>query len=344
VITVKVEEIIQMISDKTEKKPEELKEEVKGIFEGLKKENPDEADENMQAIAGNKLLSLYRKKMIPRSKGTKFDGVIIAIGRRYDLVGNTRITQQKVVDANPEQAIKDKLCNEKGDLLRWEPAEKIAKMAGWQKENLGDIIPETDFRRTLLAITIVDGKPIETEIKLRGTNSEVIPKRFTKMTYNGFMVEQTSTDTLYKINDSGEFAPEYGKELTEEEAESLFATIFKNRVITLDKIDAFVNEHQRQYSPEALAIIKVNVIDIGTTPTKTNSTIVSVADDTIPIDEIVTCWVPEHMKITFPETSTIYVIGTPKSKDEKRSIGVEGIFVPKIYSVPDIKDIETEKW
>lgn len=340
----KIEEIIQIISDKTEKKPEELKEEVKGIFEGLKKENPDEADENLQVIAANKLLSLYRKKMVPRSKGTKFDGVIVAIGRRYDLVGNKRVTQQKVVDANPEQAVIDKLCDEKGALLYWEPAEKVAKMVDWQKKNLGTKIPEVDFRRTLLAVTIIEGKPIETEIRLRGTNSEVIPKLFTKMSYNGFKVDLPSTDTLYKINDSGEFAPEYGDALTEEEADSLLATVFKKRVMTLDKIEDFVSEHEGQYSPEALAIVKVNVIDIGTTPTKTGSTIVSVADDTIPIDEIVTCWIPEHMKITFPETSTIYVVGTPKSKDEKKSIGVEGIFVPKIYSVPDTKDIETEKW
>lgn len=338
----KIEEIIEMISTKTGKKPEELKAEVKEIFDSLKKENPDEADENLQVIATNKMQSLYRKKMT--SRGEQFNGIIVGVGRRFDMVENKRATQQKIVDANPEQAIIDKLCNEKGDLLQWEPAEKVDKMPKWQKDNLGKVIPETDFRRTLLAVTIVDGKPIETEVRLRGENSKVVPKTFTKMSYRGFKVEQTSTDTLYKINDSGSFAPEYGDELTEEEAESLFKSLFSKRIMALDKIDTFASENVGRYSPEALMVMKVNVIDINTTPTKTGSTIVSVADDTIPIDEIVTCWVPEYMKITFPETSTIYVIGVPKSKDDKRSISVEGVYVPKIYVVPDAKDIETEKW
>lgn len=336
----KANEAIKVISTKTGKTPEELEKEMKDIFEGLKKGSPEEEEENLQAIASNKLLSLYRKKMI--SRGEKFNGIVIAIGRQYDLVGNKRIAQQKIVDANQEQAKMDKLCDEKGNLLYWEPSEKVEKMATWQKKNLGTIMPKEDLRRTLLAVTIIDGKPIETEIRLRGENSKIIPKMFTEMSYNGFKIEQTSTEDLYKINDSGVFSPEYGDALTENEVESLFKSVFGKRIMTLDKIDTFVNEHDKQYSPEALAIMKVNVIDIGTTPTKTRSIVVSVADDTIPIDEIITCWFPEEHKITFPETSTIYVVGTPKSKDEKRSISVEGFFVPKIYSIPEI--VNEEKW
>lgn len=335
----KVEDVITMISNKTGIKTEDLKKELEGILETFKKELPDLTQEAAENMSANKMSALYRKQMI--STGETFNGIIVSIGRRFDMVEKKRKVQQKVVDANFEQAVKDKLCNEDGVLLYWEPAEKVAKMADWQKKNLGTKIPMTDFRRTLSAITMVEGKLISSEIRLRGKNSEVVPKLFTKMSYTGFKL-RTSTEDFYRINDSGSFIPKYEGVLTETEVNSLFLSMFKDKIITLDKISEFVDAHQGQYSPESLAIMKVNVIDISTTETSTGSTIVSVADNTIPMDEIITCWVPDYIKVTFPEASEIYVIGSPKIDDEKKSISVEGIFVPSIYKLPETKSVE--KW
>lgn len=367
----KLDDAIKMISQKTKKDTDLLKKEFEGVLNEVKKAMPDETEEIQLSIATNKLYRSYRKKM--NSSGEEYTGVFTSIGGRFDMIKKRRAALQEEIDIVNEKfesiskestagfsedgikvheteilSLKDTLSqmmNEEGELLFYETPEKQETMQTWQKKNLGTVMPVTDFKRSVNGVVIVDGKSIRFEMRLRNDNSTVIPKLFTNASFRGFKLENPSTETDYILNDSGIFTPEYGEELNESEVQGLFKKLYSDKMIDSTEIDAFQTAHSSEFSP--MAIMKVDVVDISTNTTKNGSKIMTVADDGIPMDEVMICWIPEFFEFNFTDEATVYLVGTPKKDDkDKISIGVSGIFVPELYraAVPETKDIDTDKW
>lgn len=340
----KLDNAIKMISQKTKKDTGLLKKEFEGILNEVKTAMPDETEETLMEIATNKMFRSYRKKM--NSSGQEYTGFFISIGGRFDMIKKRRAALEEAIEeVGEEKALELKMIDDKGNLLFYETPEKLTTMKDWQKKNIGTEMPLMDFKRSVLGAVIVDGKPIRFEMRLRGNNSKVIPKLFAKTTFRGFKLDNASTETDYTLNDSGTFAPEYTDDLTETEVIGLLKELYEDRMIESTDVDAFTAAHGSEFSP--MAVMKVDVIELSTNTTKNGSKIMSVADDGIPLDEIMICWVPEFFEFNFMENATIYLIGSPKKDDKgKISIGVSGMYIPTIYreAVPETKDIDTDKW
>ena len=333
-----VKETLEKISEKTGNSVEKLQGELTTILENFKKLAPSESEEQLKAMSINRLVSQYRKQML--SKGDKFEAFFIGMGNRFDMVKKKREAILSVANTNPEKALEDKMIDKDGNPLFWESAEKVAKMADWQKKNLGTKMPETDFKRSLFGIINIDGKFVKLELRTRGNNSEVIPKMFTKVSFTGFKLDNASTDTKIVMNDSGVFNPIESEEKVDESALlKILGDVHKNESISLNQLDEFIDAHNGEYNP--LMVAKVNVIEISAHTTKGGSNIINVSDDTVDLEDIFTCWLPEYIGLNFPETAEIFIIGTPKRGDNGISIGLSGVYVPKIFRVQeDIQNVD----
>lgn len=324
---------IKEISEKTGTTEEVLKKEFGEIFADMKsKVSEGTSDDKIQSMATNKLLSSYRKQLL--SNGEKFEGIFIGAGGVFDMVKKRRQLLLDKYAEDPEKAIEEKMVEIENDIaypLQWAPKDDVAKMIGpneWKKKNLGKRLPETDFKRTLYGVVKTKDGLIKMQMSIRNKNSNVMPKMFSVCTFIGFNL-RTSTNEMIYLNDSGLFAPKYTDELSEAAVIDIIDKIYKNDFLELSQVQEFIDSHANEFNP--LMISKVSVVELSPMKTKTNSSMVIVADDSIPIDVTFACWIPEDIELDFPETSEIYIVGSPRLYEGKYSISIAGIFVPELY-------------
>lgn len=344
-------EILRQIQQKTNKSDEQLKKELEEIYNSLDKSLPDEM---RKTVAFNRMVSQYRKVFSPYQKAEIFECIFIGSNDKRDMVASQREQAIEFYKANPTEAVKLKIADEKGNPLYYATKEEYEKLPQFRRELLGTKLPDTQFQRYAIGKARVGESLVDLEFKIRGDNCDKEIPTFTPIKINALKLTKSTEEKLY-LNDSGELNIEVvGEKLSEDAAKKLLES-FKDRFITISQIDEFVSSH-----PEFLryCIMNVTVADIVPSPTKTGSQVIRIQDDSIefidkdnnPIPPTV-CWIPKFMEIDFPLYSDVYLIGIPNVSERGKSINAMGIYVPEMFKKlkvvplnPDESDLEIEDW
>lgn len=351
--------LIEQISKKIGKNEEEVKKELNEIYADLKgKVYPDQKELNedqkkqIKVMSVGRIRSLYRKQLA--SNAQTFENVIfIGATEARDIIARKRTKAIEEYNKNPEEAVNKEIVAKEGDKiipLYWSPPEEAEKLPKFMKDRLGKPLPEQQIERYVSGVIEQNGKWVDLFFKVRGDNTQKPIPRFSVVKVNGLKTN-ASTDTLVKINDSGELNIEVQRKLSEKEAIELLTVALKSHNIQLNEIEKFVSEHQEF---ERFSISKVFVSEILpeiTTSAGKPLQMITVEDESMGFLDNeenavkpITCFVPIKEKINFPEGSMIYVIGQPGVSERGNTISVMGFYVPEYCrnTIPKKKDIQSE--
>lgn len=343
------EKVLETIMKKTGKSKEEIQKEIGEIYNNLPGEIPEA---ERKELAVRRLIASYRKQLSSRAES--FNTVFLGAMNKMDMVRNRRKEALKFYNEDSEEAIKKgvvRIEEEKAIPLFIEKQSNFEKMQKWMKELrfepdpngplvdgdgkkwIGKSMPENDFQRLCLGVTVKDGNIIPFTLRLRGDNCDKDVPLFHKGTFSAVKL-RSSTDTYLKLNDAGEFGFKIQEEVSEDEIQKIFGTL-KTRFITIQQIPEYVKQNT---SFDGYSIIKAILTEINPRITSAGSQMIRIEDDTVAITDdegniapATTCFLNDPRQLVVPEGSEIYIIGQPRVTEKGTTITVLGIYARKIF-------------
>lgn len=333
-----LQQTIEAISKKTGKDMETLKKEVEGFYNEAKTLYSDKDEAFLQGVAKDSLTAAYRKKLISGGYGSKYNAVFVGYSD-FDNAKNIRRFIEEEYKKDPEAALKAKMVNMKGEPLYWVPTDEIAAMQDWQKKKLGNVIPETDIRRTIKAVSVQNGNMIELELTLGSTCWDREVKLYTNVSFTASAKSNSQPDHI-KLYGTRDIDFVYGKPLTEQEVEAILTGFFKAKNITFANMEAYSQTEAAQQFGNFI-VNKVKVVDIIPTLAKNGQRMIRIQDESLDIidekGEIippVRCFVPAEIPVDYTERAYVYVLGrvTKDNQTGKFStMNVYGIYTLNVY-------------
>lgn len=361
--------LLEDISKKTGKPVEELQTELNKIYKEDSacifpdvKELDEKQKEYIKVMAVNRLKAFYRKELSTKSELIE-NVIFIGASEGMDMISKKRKEAIECYNKNPQDAINKKIVKlEEGKIipLFYSPPEEVEKMVGttaFMKKRLGTPMPDTQLEKYAVGAIEANGQWKEIFFKVRGKNINVSIPTFSIVEFQGFKTK-SQNDMIVKVNDAGSLNITIKRPLTEDEIKNLLTTALRAHNAKLADIPKYIGEHLGNGGKLAYgeyAIFKAVVTEIvpeQVTDTGRIIRMIRIEDDSVSFTDSegnvippITCFMPPHIPINFPEGSIIYAIGQPTVKERGNSISILGVYVP-IYcrnNVPPKKDIEDGK-
>jgi hypothetical protein len=340
-------EVLIKICQKANKSEKEIENELNEEYNKLDTTIPEETRKRMSLM---RLIASYRK--IWSSSSEVFEGMFIGVTASFDFVAGKRKSAIDFYNENPDEAVKRGITDIDGNPLYFAVEQEITKMPEWAKQRIGQKLPETDIQSIAYGFVNMEGSAIPVQLRIRGDNTKVKIPMFTPVKFNGLKLK-SSTEKLYRINDSGELKiQETGKKFGDEQIIKMLKEGFKEYFIKLSDIPEYCSKNTEF---GRFAIFKVLVTDI--VPTKLINQLIRIEDESLDILDQngepvppVAAWVPEHILLNFPIKSEIFIVGQPNVNERGSSVNIYGIYVPayikKIVETPKKinPDEEEMKW
>lgn len=235
-------------------------------------------------------------------------------------------------------------------------------MNGGKNNNYGKPLPKEQFRRSGIFYGSVDGgdnKPYFFSYKNQG-GIDFTPNTFEWVHFmcvagsNGTDIYGATDVTIKSLKTNAELDPEsdYYRDMSNYNYEACLQENFDNHVTPLVEIDKKHINLQNELSKSRFVITDGTVCNMNMTPTKNGNRIINITDLNAEIDfesdAMTTCWIPEHLDLSFGIGSTVIVVGRTSQRmvdgvSEPVTINVAGILCTEKVGSPVESTAPAEK-
>lgn len=303
-------EIFRKWCKKLTQKPKELEEEYQRRIIEDKTEHPTLTDDERDEFVLSAMQGFYKRQFMSPAK--VFEGTIIGILPKFDMVKNIRKTALDLYAKDPERAITEGYTDNEGIPLYLTPE--------WRQ---GKPIPDNDWNRKLILIAFQPEaeeeklkEPRIYQMSLTGDKADLLPPMFRKITFRAGISKDGS-----RLYSSG--VTEF-KDLGEEVPVSTIIEVLKDRFVHLENLRNWFQKHvdsEGRIGFDEFVMTRGSVSRLSLQGTDYSKGVITLTDLNLgfvgedeAIQSDITCWIPYEIDdryFNFAEGSKAFVVGRP---------------------------------